>query len=130
MSNSFYKPVVGAALVAAGDNLILQNQNINSNLALGAAAGVAFYLSPNIAKMLPSQSSANNSMYDMKTLETRLAEIALAAGGGFAINNFVLRNPSFRRDDYIQKIGLIVAADFVAEYVDDYMNNRALAFLK
>ena len=63
MSNSFYKPVVGAALVVAGDNLILQNRNMNSSLALGAAAGTAFYLSKNIVKMLPSQSSGNNAIY-------------------------------------------------------------------
>ena len=44
MSNSFYKPVVGAALVVAGDNLILQNRNMNSSLALGAAAEVLFTL--------------------------------------------------------------------------------------
>ena len=50
MSNSFYKPVVGAVLVAAGDNFILQNRNMNSSLALGAAAGTAFYFSKNIAK--------------------------------------------------------------------------------
>ncbi len=42
MSNSFYKPVVGAALVDASDKLNLQNRNLNSSLALGAAVGTAF----------------------------------------------------------------------------------------
>ena len=52
MSNSFYKPVVGAALVVAGDKLILQNRNMNSCLILGAAAGTAFYLSKNISSQI------------------------------------------------------------------------------
>jgi hypothetical protein len=129
MSNSFYKPVVGAALVVAGDNLILKNRNMNSSLALGAAAGTAFYLSKNIAKMLPNQSAGNNSMYDVKTLETRLGEIGIAGLGGYALNKFVLNN-DMRPNDILQKVGLIVAADFVSEYVDDYMSGRELAFLK
>ena len=129
MSNSFYKPVVGAALVVAGDNLILQNRNMNSSLVLGAAAGTAFYLSKNIAKMLPNQSGGNNAMYDVKTLETRLGEIGIASIGGYALNKFVLNN-ELRPNDMLQKVGLIVAADFVSEYVDDYLNSRPMEFLK
>jgi hypothetical protein len=129
MSNSFYKPVVGAALVVAGDNLILQNRNMNSSLVLGAAAGTAFYFSKNIAKMLPNQSGGNNAMYDVKTLETRLGEIGIASIGGYALNKFVLNN-DLRPNDMLQKVGLIVAADFVSEYIDDYMSGRELAFLK
>jgi hypothetical protein len=129
MSNSFYKPVVGAALVVAGDNLILQNRNMNSSLALGAAAGTAFYLSKNIVKLLPNQSGGNNAMYDVKTLETRLGEVRIAGLGGYALNKFVLNN-DLRPNDMLQKIALIVGADFVSEYVDDYLTGRPLAFLK
>ena len=129
MSNSFYKPVVGAALVVAGDKLILQNRNMNSSLILGAAAGTAFYLSKNIVKMLPNQSGGDNAMYDVKTLETRLAEIGIASVGGYALNKFVLNN-DLRPNDMLQKVGLILAADFVSEYVDDYLTGRPLEFLK
>ena len=129
MSKSFYKPVVGAALVVVGDNLILQNRNMNSSLALGAAAGTTFYLSKNIVKLLPNQSGGNNAMYDVKTLETRLAEVGIAGLGGYALNKFVLNN-DLRPNDMLQKIALIVDADFVSEYVDDYMSGRPLACLK
>ena len=77
MSNSFYKPVVGAALVVAGDNLILQNRNMNSSLVLGAAAGTAFYFSKNIAKMLPNQTGGNNATYDVKPSKLVLVKLAL-----------------------------------------------------
>ena len=129
MSNSFYKPVVGAALVVAGDNLILQNRNMNSSLALGAAAGTAFYLSKNIVKLLPNQSGGNNAMYDVKTLETRLGEVGIAGLGGYALNKFVLNN-DLQPNVMLQKIALIVGADFFSEYVDDYISGRPLAFLK
>jgi len=129
MSNSFYKPVVGAALVVAGDKLILQNRNMNSSLILGAAAGTAFYLSKNIVKMLPNQSGGDNAMYDVKTLETRLAEIGIASVGGYALNKFVLNN-DLRPNDMGSKVRLIVAADFFSEYVDDYLTGRPLASLK
>ena len=68
-------------------------------------------------------------MYDVKTLETRLGEVGIAALGGYALNKFVLNN-DLRPNDMLQKVGLIVAADFVSEYVDDYANGRPLAFLK
>ena len=129
MSNSFYKPVVGEVLVAAGDNFILQNRNMNSSLALGAAAGTAFYFSKNIAKMLPKQSGGDNAMYDVVTLETRIGEIGIAGLGGFALNKFVLNN-DIRPNEMLQKIGLIVVADFVSEYIDDYMASRPMSFLK
>ena len=102
---------------------------MNSSLILGAAAGTAFYLSKNIVKMLPNQSGGDNAMYDVKTLETRLAEIGIASVGGYALNKFVLNN-DLRPNDMLQKVGLILAADFVSEYVDDYLTGRPLAFLK
>jgi hypothetical protein len=79
--------------------------------------------------MLPNQSGGNNAMYDVKTLETRVAEIGIAGLGGYALNKFVLNN-DIRPNEMLQKVGLIVAADFVSEYVDDYMSGRELAFLK
>ena len=33
-------------------------------------------------------------------------------------------------NDILQKVGLIVAADFFSEYVDDYLSGRPLEFLK
>jgi hypothetical protein len=68
-------------------------------------------------------------MYDVKTLETRLAEVGIAGLGGYALNKFVLNN-DLRPNDMLQKVGLIVAADFVSEYVDDYLSGRPLEFLK
>lgn len=129
MSNNLYKPLVGAALVAAGDNMILQNRNFNSSLALGAAAGVAFYIAPNVVKMLPSQKSGNNSMYDAKTLEERLIEIVLAGGGGYALNRFALNN-DLRPNDIAQKLALILGADVISEYFNEYMTGKPLSFLK
>ena len=68
-------------------------------------------------------------MYDVKTFETRLGEIGIASIGGYALNKFVLNN-DMQTNDMLQKVGLIVAADFVSEYVDDYMSGRELAFFK
>ena len=79
--------------------------------------------------MLPNQSGGDNAMYDVKTLETRLAEIGIASVGGYALNKFVLNN-DLRPNEMLQKVGLILAADFVSEYVDDYMSGRELSFLK
>ena len=79
--------------------------------------------------MLPNNQAQISTMLDTKTLETRVLEIGLGTGSTYAINKFVMNN-DLRPNDLLQKVGVILAADFVAEYIDDYMNNRALSFLK
>ena len=39
-------------------------------------------------------------------------------------------NNDMQTNDMLQKVGLIVAADFVSEYVDDYLSGRPLEFFK
>ena len=68
-------------------------------------------------------------MIDVKTLETRMLEVSLGTAATYGINKFVLNN-DIRPNDLLQKAGVIVAADFISEYIDDYMNNRPLSFLK
>jgi hypothetical protein len=79
--------------------------------------------------MLPNNQAQISTMLDTKTLETRVLEIAIGTGATVAINKFVLNN-DLRPNDILQKVGVILAADFVSEYIDDYMNNRPLSFLK
>ena len=78
--------------------------------------------------MLPSNQGQISTMIDVKTLETRMLEVSLGSASTYAINKFALKN-DLKPNELIQKVGIIVAADLVGEYIDDYMNNRALSFL-
>ena len=44
-------------------------------------------------------------------------------------NKFALKN-DLKPNELIQKIGIIVAADFVGEYIDDYISGRPLSFFR
>jgi hypothetical protein len=127
MSN--LKPFVTGGVIVALDKFVLNQPDMNSSLYFGVAGVVGIYAGQNLAQMLPSNQGQISTMIDVKTLETRMIEVGVGAGATYAINKFALNN-DLRPNDLLQKIGIIVAADFVAEYIDDYMNNRPLSFLK
>jgi len=77
-----------------------------------------------VVPMIPNQGSGG--MVDPKTLEERILEIGRAV---YSINRFVLNN-DLRPNDLMMKAGVIAAADFISEYIDDYLAGRPLSFLK
>ena len=127
MSN--LKPfLVGGAIVAL-DNFFLNQQNMNSSLYFGVAGVAGIFAAQLLVPMLPNNQGTFSDMVDTKTLETRVLEVGLGTGATFAINKFVLNN-DIRPNDLLQKAGVIVAAKFISEYIYDYVNKRALCFLK
>ena len=127
MSN--LKPFLVGASIIALDKFVLNQQDMNSSLYFGVAGVAGLFASQLIVPMLPNNQGTLRNMVDTKTLETRVLEVELGTGATFAINIFVLNN-DIRPNDLLQKAGVIVAADFISEYIDDYMNNRPLSFLK
>ena len=127
MSN--LKPFLTGGLIIALDKFVLNQQDMNSSLYFGVAGVAGLFASQLIVPMLPNNQGTLSDMVDTKTLETRVLEVGLGTGATFAINKFVLNN-DIRPNDLLQKAGVIVAADFISEYIDDYMNNRPLSFLK
>jgi hypothetical protein len=127
-NNSNLKPFLVGASIVALDKFVLNQQNINSSIYFGVAGVAGIFAAQMVVPMLPNQGTISN-MVDTKTLETRVLEIGLGTGATYAINKFALNN-DLRPNDLLQKVGVILAADFISEYIDDYMNNRPLSFLK
>jgi len=130
MSNPMIKPLAMVAVVAAGDKYILGETNMTRSLYLGLAGGVGVFAAGTLAPMLPLEKMLPNGAYmDSKTLELRLFEVGGAVGAGYILNKYILNN-----DLYVypqsEKILLLAGADFVAEYIDDYMAGRPLSFFK
>ena len=124
-----YKPFFAGALIVAADKFILNQPDMNSSLYFGLSGAIGMFAAQYVVPMLPNNQAQISTMLDVKTLETRVLEIGIGAGATVAINKFVLNN-DLRPNDILQKVGVILAADFVSEYIDDYMNNRPLSFLK
>ena len=124
-----YKPFFVGATIIALDKLVLNQPDMNSSLYFGLSGAIGIFAAQYVVPMLPNNQAQISTMVDVKTLETRVIEIGLGTGATVAINKFVMNN-DLRPNDILQKVGVILAADFISEYIDDYMNNRALSFLK
>ena len=124
-----YKPFFTGGIIIALDKFVLMQPDMNSSLYFGVAGVVGIFAGQYIAPMLPNNQAQISTMLDTKTLEVRVLEIGIGTGATLAINKLILNN-DLRPNDILQKVGVILAADFVAEYIDDYMNNRPLSFLK
>jgi len=131
MSNTnFIKPIAMAGCVLAGDKYILGETDMTQSMWLAGAGAAGVYAAQVIAPLVPLEFILPSGTYtDSKTLELRLLEIGGAVGIGFALNRYILKNDPFI-NIHTNKLLLLAGSDVAAEYIDDYMNGRALSFFK
>ena len=131
MSNAnFTKPIAMAACVVAADKYLLGETDMNRSLYFGVSGAAGVYAAGLIAPMIPFETFLPDGSYtDARTLELRLLEVSVATGVGFVINKFVLKN-EYYMDQELKKIAVLAGADFVSEYIDDYISGRPLSFFR
>ena len=125
--SSNLKPILAGAVIVALDKYALNQQNLNNSIYFGIAGAVGIFGAQIVTPLIPNQGSG--TMIDPRTLEGRVLEVGLGTGATYALNKFVFLN-DLNPNDLMMKVGVIVAADFVAEYIDDYLAGRTLSFLK
>jgi len=116
------KPLVMGATIVALDKFVMKTQNMNESLYFGLAGAVGAYGGAMVAKAIPLP-LPSGEYFDGKTLEMRIAEIGIGAGVGYALNKYAMKN-DFNSRNMLNKLGLLAAADFIAEYAVDYMQGR------
>jgi len=124
--NTLLKPIVMGATIVALDKFVMKNENMNESLYFGLAGSIGVYTGGMVAKALPLP-LPSGEYFDGKTLEMRLAEVGVGAGVAYAINMYALKN-DYSQNDMLNKLALLAAADFIAEYAVDYLQGRKLAF--
>ena len=120
------KPLVMGATIVALDKFVMKTQNMNESLYFGLAGAAGAYGGAMVAKAMPLPLPSGD-YFDGKTLETRIAEIGIGAGVGYALNKYAMKN-DFNSRNMLNKLGLLAAADFISEYAVDYMQGRKLSF--
>ena len=124
--NTLLKPMIADAVVVALDKFVMKNENMTESLYFGFAGAAGIYAGGMVAKLLPLPLPSGD-YFSGKTVELRLAEIGTGAGFGYVINSQFLKN-DYSRDQYMNKLGLLAAADFISEYATDYIQGNKLAF--
>lgn len=125
--SSNLKPLITGAVIVALDKYALNQQNLNNFLYFGLAGAIGIFGAQIVTPMIPKQGTG--TMIDPRTLEGRILEVGLGAGATYGINRFVLNN-DLRPNELMMKVAVIAGADFIAEYVDDYLAGRPLSFLQ
>ena len=129
-SDFIIKPLSTAAVAVAINQFILKENDMNKSLYLGAAAGLGVLGGGYVGSMLPAMNFGNTAYFgNGKGVSARIAEIGVGTAGAFILNTYVLKNSSFR-DNYMNQIGVIIAADLAGEYITDYISGRALAIFE
>jgi hypothetical protein len=129
-SDFIIKPLSTAAVAVAIDQFILKESNMQKSMYLGAAAGAGVAAGSFVGSMIPPMNFGQQAYFgNGKGVSARIAEIGLGTGAAFVLNTYVLKNTSFR-DNYMNQIGVIVAADLAGEYISDYVAGRPLAIFE
>ena len=128
-TNSYLKPLITGAVAVAGDKFLLMEQDLNKSLYFGGAVAAGTYIGVMVGDSLPVVVPTGGTYYDAKTLEQRLAEVGAGAAAAYLINTQILKN-DFQYSQMYNKLALIAGADFIGEYITDYMENRTLSYFQ
>jgi hypothetical protein len=126
-NSSYLKPLITGAVAVAGDRFLLNQLDMNKSLYFGGAVAAGTFLGAMVGDSIPVVIPEGGTYYDAKTLEQRLAEVGASAAAAYIINTQILKN-DYQFSQMYSKLALIAGSDFIAEYIVDYYENRALSF--
>ena len=114
-SATILKPIICASTVFLADRFILKNLNTKSNLAFSVSVGGGVMVSSSIGEATKNMFYTNTIVGSLgKNLEARIIETLSGATIAYCVNRFVLKN-DYNNKDLLNKLGIIVFSDFLAE---------------
>jgi hypothetical protein len=136
LSHGVVKAVSCGVIAGALDNYVNEGSNMDAraigrSAGFGTVVGGAIYAShciaPSFTNMVPM---ADTSFFNGKTLEHRLIELTLGSAGAIALGKSGVLNTVITNKDIPKKIGIIIIADVLGEYVADYVHSKPLSYLQ
>ena len=122
-SATILKPVICASTVFLADRFILKNLNTKSNIAFASSVGGGVMIASSIGEATKSMFYTNTIVGSLgKNLEARIIETLSGASIAYCVNRFVLKN-DYNNKDLLNKLGIIVFSDFVAESITTMIIN-------
>ena len=124
----YMKPIIAGGLVFVADRFLMGEHNMNKSLMLGASAGGGVALGCVLGTYLPDL-GITSPVGDTKTIMQRAIEVGAGAGGAYVLNAYVINSARLTTGALMQNAGLILAADFISEYICDYVQGSPLSYL-
>ena len=124
------KPMAAGAFAVLLDRNLIGESDMTRNAYFGVAVAVGIYASQFVtplADLLPGLPSLNNEMYEAKTLTKRIVEVSSGSASAYFLHKFILMNDT-HSEEFLYRIGIVAASDFVGEYVSDYLAGEPLAY--
>ena len=124
LSDTYLKPLATAGVAVLLDRMVLKQTDMKKNLTFGLSVGAGVSIGAMLAKNLPIPDSPS-SFGNGKQIASRLLEVTSGSGTAYVVNRYIMKNDNA---GMIRKLGVIVASDFLCEYITDYATGRPLGF--
>ena len=131
-SPSIVKSAATSVFVFLGEKYLMGNQDLMAKLKYSAAIGASVYVSGLVSSSIvgtPDQ-PVSGQFYNVKTVQQRIVELSLGTAAGFIVNKFgVEPSYEFGNPSTMKRLGLLIGAEILGEYVNDYYTTQALSYL-
>ena len=129
-NHEFIKAVSGGVFAGALNHYMSYGADMNPNAIkrsamFGSVVGAGLLAPSMVAPNLAAQQMSNTHWMSSKTLEHRFIEVGVGTGSVVLFNNYVFRTTG---QSTIQTTGIVLLADFVGEYIADYMTSQPLSY--
>ena len=125
-STDTVKPFIAGGIAFVLDKFYLKQEDLMSSATFGVSVAAGTYVGGMIGGYAPDFNLP--VLGNGKGVAQRAAEIGAGAGASWGFNKFMLKNDGYR-DNFTQRIGVIVVSDLTAELASDFLAGRPLNFL-
>ena len=127
ISPIFIKSSVGALSAAILDRIVIGEQDMTQNAYFGISVGAGLAVGSYISSLTPALLPDSAGLYTGKGVMDRTFEVIGGTASSYIISKYMTKNET---GSMTSKILVVVASDFIAEYISDYITSQPLAYLQ
>ena len=121
---TFIKGASSAIIAGVLDRTVLGINNMTNNAYFGASVGAGILVGNMIGSTVPSIMQ-DTAYYNGKTIAQRSFEVIGGTGLSYAL--IQMTTPNY--GDFYKRTRVVVATDYISEYITDYLIGNQLSYL-
>jgi len=119
------KAIIAGGVAGLLDKYVLNESVMENSIMFGASVATGIWLGDIVGNAIPD--NMRTSLFDGKTVETRILEIGGTVGVAYGASKLAGRE--ILPYNALNKIGIVVVSDVVGTYASDYISGKPLEFL-